>query len=638
MASVRKFKAESQKVLNLMVNSIYTNKDIFLRELISNASDAIDKYHYLSLVDEKVPHQDEYEIRIEIDKEKRQITISDTGIGMTFDEINNNLGTIAKSGSEEFKSKLKEAEQTHDVDIIGQFGVGFYSSFIVAEQVEVLTKSPYSDKGYLFKSKGQETYSVDEVNLEKPGTKIILTLKESTDENDYDRYLQEWTIRNLVKKYSDYIRYPIKMEVTKSLPKYDEDGKVIEGEYEEKVVDETLNSMVPIWKKRSNEVSDEELNEFYKNKFMDYEDPLTSFLFSAEGLVSYNALIYIPKRVPYNLYSLDYEKGLQLYTKGIFIMDKCKELVPDYLRFVKGLVDTSDLSLNISREMLQQNHQLLKIASNVEKKIISNLEKMLKNERDKYIEFFDSYGVNLKFGAYDDFGEKKDLLKDLILYRTLNEENYITLKEYVEKMKEGQEFIYYASGKTKEAVMALPQLDLVKKQGYDVLILTDDVDEFLITILSEYDGKKFKSINQGDLGLLSKEEEEKFDSLKEEKKPILEKLKEYLKEEVDDVILSKRLSESPVCLVSGEGLSFEMEKVIERMPNNEKVKAKRILEINPRHELFKAIEKVYQSDDTELSDYAHLLYNQALLIEGLPIKDPVDFSNKMVNLMIKSAK
>jgi molecular chaperone HtpG len=363
-----------------------------------------------------------------------------------------------------------------------------------------------------------------------------------------------------------------------------------------------------------------------------------NFLFSAEGLVSYNALIYIPKRVPYNLYSLDYEKGLQLYTKGIFIMDKCKELVPDYLRFVKGLVDTSDLSLNISREMLQQNHQLLKIASNVEKKIISNLEKMLKNERDKYIEFFDSYGVNLKFGAYDNFGEKKDLLKDLILYRTLNEENYITLKEYVEKMKEGQEFIYYASGKTKEAVMALPQLDLVKKQGYDVLILTDDVDEFLITILSEYDGKKFKSINQGDLGLLSKEEEEKFDSLKEEKKPILEKLKEYLKEEVDDVILSKRLSESPVCLVSGEGLSFEMEKVIERMPNNEKVKAKRILEINPRHELFKAIEKVYQSDDTELSDYAHLLYNQALLIEGLPIKDPVDFSNKMVNLMIKSAK
>ena len=638
MASVRKFKAESQKVLNLMVNSIYTNKDIFLRELISNASDAIDKYHYLSLVDEKVPHQDEYEIRIEIDKEKRQITISDTGIGMTFDEINNNLGTIAKSGSEEFKSKLKEAEQTHDVDIIGQFGVGFYSSFIVAEQVEVLTKSPYSDKGYLFKSKGQETYTVDEVKLEKPGTKIILTLKESTDENDYDRYLQEWTIRNLVKKYSDYIRYPIKMEVTKSLPKYDEDGKVIEGEYEEKVVDETLNSMVPIWKKRSNEVSDEELNEFYKNKFMDYEDPLTSFLFSAEGLVSYNALIYIPKRVPYNLYSLDYEKGLQLYTKGIFIMDKCKELVPDYLRFVKGLVDTSDLSLNISREMLQQNHQLLKIASNVEKKIISNLEKMLKNERDKYIEFFDSYGVNLKFGAYDNFGEKKDLLKDLILYRTLNEENYITLKEYVEKMKEGQEFIYYASGKTKEAVMALPQLDLVKKQGYDVLILTDDVDEFLITILSEYDGKKFKSINQGDLGLLSKEEEEKFDSLKEEKKPILEKLKEYLKEEVDDVILSKTLSESPVCLVSGEGLSFEMEKVIERMPNNEKVKAKRILEINPRHELFKAIEKVYQSDDTELSDYAHLLYNQALLIEGLPIKDPVDFSNKMVNLMIKSAK
>ncbi len=638
MSNVKKFKAESKKVLDLMINSIYTNKDIFLREIISNASDAIDKYHYLSLTDEKVKPQTEYEINISVDKEKRQITVSDNGIGMTYDDITNNLGTIAKSGSQEFLQKLKEAENKQDIDIIGQFGVGFYSTFMVASLVEVLTKSPYSDKGYRFSSKGEDTYTVDEISLENPGTKIILTLKENTDDEDYDKYLEEYTIRRLVKKYSDYIRYPIRMKVKSEQQKYDKDGNAIENEFETKEVIETLNSMIPVWKKRNSEATQEELNNFYKDKFMDYEDPHSSFLFSAEGLVSYNALVYIPKKPPYNLYSTDYEKGLQLYTKGIFIMDKCKELIPDYLRFIKGIVDSSDLSLNISREILQQNRQLLKIAQSVEKKIISNLEKMLNNERDKYVEFFKNYGVNLKYGAYENYGEKKDLLKDILLYSTLNEEKMVTLKEYVEKMKEGQEFIYYASGKTKESILALPQLDLVKKQGFDVLILTDDVDEFLFSILDEYDKKKFKSINQGDLNLLSEEEVKKYDELKETKKSLLEKLKDALKDEVEDVVLSKRLSDSPVCLVSGDGVSFEMEKVLEKLPTNEKLKAKKILEINPNHPLFQAIEKVYENDEAELCDYASLLYSQALLIEGFTLKDPVDFSKKMCDLMIKSAK
>lgn len=638
MSNARKFKSESKRVLDLMVNSIYTNKDIFLRELISNASDAIDKYHYLSLTDETIQKEDNYQIEIKLDKEHRQITIVDNGIGMTSEEVIENLGTIAKSGSREFIQKLKEAENKQDVDIIGQFGVGFYSSFMVGSVVEVLTKSPNSEMGCHFKSTGDESYSVDDITMDHHGSKIIITLKENTEDENYDKYLDTYTIKHLVKKYSDYIRYPIKMEVTYEDPKHDKDGKIIEGENEVRTEIETLNSLVPIWKKRQSEVTEEDLNSFYKDKFNDYIDPLTSIMFSAEGMVSYHALVYIPKKPPYNLYSTDYEKGLQLYTKGIFIQDKCKELLPDYLRFVKGIVDTSDLSLNISREMLQQNRQLSKIAQNVEKKILSNLEKMKENEREKYDEFFSSYGVNLKYGAYENYGEKKEQMKDLLLYSTLNEDKLILLKEYVEKMKEGQEFIYYASGKTKQAVLALPQLDLVKKQGYDVLILSDDVDEFLMTMMEEYEKKKFKSINQGDLDLLSKEETEKLDTLKEDKKPILEKLKELLKEDVDDVVLSKRLSDSPVCLVSGEGVSFEMEKVLEKMPTNDKLKAKRILEINPNHPIFEAIETLYHQDAESLNDYASLLYSQALLIEGFPLKDPTDFSKKMSNLIIKSVK
>ncbi|MDD3382443.1 MAG: molecular chaperone HtpG [Bacilli bacterium] len=636
MAEIREFKTESKRLLELMINSIYTNREIFLRELISNASDAIDKYHFLSLTNEELEKR-EYQIFLEIDKSKRLLKISDNGIGMTYDELNDSLGTIAKSGSFEFMQKLKDADKDK-VDVIGQFGVGFYSSFMVSDLVEVYTKSPFSEKGYHFKSTGEDTYEIEEAQDISSGTKIILHIRKNNKEENYDDFLEQYTLRRLVKKYSDYVRYPIKMEVTKEIAKKDKDGNVIEGKYE-KITDlEVLNSMVPIWKRPKKELTDEELAKFYKQQYYDYEDPLTNIYINVEGNLTYTALIFIPHKPPQNLYSEKYEKGLSLYSKGVFIMEKCKELVPDYLRFVKGVVDSADLSLNISREILQQNRDLQKIATNVEKKILSKLEGFLKDDYEKYLEFFKNFGINLKFGVYDNFGEKKDLLKDLIVYNTVNEEKPITLKKYVEQMKEKQEFIYYASGKNKNAVLAMPQMDLIKKQGFDVLVLTDDVDEFAINILNEYDGKKFKSINQGDLGLLSKEEEEKFKEKQEDKKSLLEKIKEVLKEEVTDVKLSKRLTSSPVCLVSEDGLSFEMEKVIASIPSNEKPKASRVLEINPDHELFKAIEKLFIDNDVDFDKYVDLLYSQALLIEGLPLKNPVDFSNKMCDLMIKSTK
>ncbi|MFA5542434.1 MAG: molecular chaperone HtpG [Bacilli bacterium] len=631
MSEIKQFKTESKRLLDLMINSIYTNKEIFLRELISNASDAIDKYHYLSLTADVLPKKNDYEILIELDKKKRTIKITDNGVGMTYDEVNDSLGTIAKSGSLEFMEKLKDKKA--DIDIIGQFGVGFYSSFMVAKLVEVRTRSLYDSKGYLFKSEGTDSYEISEIDKDTSGTEITLHLRKKDDDFNYDNYLDEWEIRNLVKKYSDYVRYPIKMEVTKSVKK-----EGTEDEFEDINEIETLNSMTPIWKKNKNDLKDEELNEFYKQKYYDYEDPLLNLLIKVEGNLDYTALIYIPKKAPYNLYSEKYEKGLQLYTKNVFIMDKCKELVPDYLRFVKGLVDSNDLNLNISREILQKSKQLQDIAKNVEKRILKKLEDLLKNDYDKYLEFFKSFGVNLKFGIYEDFGLKKDMIQDLILYKTVNSDKMITLKEYVLAMTKKQEFIYYASGKTKEQVLAMPQMDLLKKQGFDVLVLTDDVDEFVINILQEYDKKKFKSINQGDLDLLDKEEKKKLDELKEQKKPLLDKLKEALSGEVSDVVLSKRLTDSPVCLVSSDGLSFEMEKVIANMPNEEKPKADKILEINPNHEIFKALEKIYLDNPLEINNYADLLYSQALLIEGFELKDPVAFSNKMCDLIIKLSK
>ncbi len=640
MAEVKKFKTESKRLLDLMINSIYTNKEIFLRELISNASDAMDKYHYLCLKDGKVDAIDHF-IQIEANKENRTLTITDNGIGMDYDELINNLGTIAKSGSKEFMDKMSEGNDSKEkeIEIIGQFGVGFYSAFMVAKEVVVETRSMHSDKAYRFTSSGTETYKIEEITKEDVGSKITLFLRDKTDDYDYDKFLDEYEIESLVKKYSDYVKYPIKMEVKEVVNKKDAEGKEIENETEEVTVNKTLNSMVPLWKKAKGDVTEEMLNEFYKSKFYDYLDPMISLQVNTEGMISYNALVFVPTKPPYDLYSEKYEKGLQLYTKGVFIMEKCKELIPDYLRFVRGLVDSSDLSLNISREILQQNKQLEKIASSLEKKILAELNRLKENEFDKYVKFFDAYGLNLKWGVYENYGANKDKLKDLLLYKSINQDNYISLKQYVEQMKEKQEFIYYVSANNKDQVMAMPQMDLIKKQGYDVLILKDNIDEFVMTILKEYDGKQFKSINQGDLDLLSKEEKDELEKVKEEKEPLINKLKEILKNQVKDVVISKRLTDSPVCLVSSDGLSFEMEKVLAQNPVSSEAKADKILEINPNHELFKAIDKIYnENDESSLEDYAELLYSQALLMEGFKLSDPVKFSNTMCKLMIKASK
>ncbi len=613
MIERKEFKTESKRLLDLMINSIYTNKEIFLRELISNASDAIDKYHYISLTNTTVPSQTTYQIELGIDKEARLLTIKDNGIGMTYDEVIDNLGTIAKSGSLEFLNNLKD-EKPNDMEIIGQFGVGFYSAFMVSNKVIVETKSPLSDKAYRFSSQGTESYEIEEITKPTVGTTIYVYLRENSDEENYDQFLDEYQIKDLVKKYSDYVRYPIMLD------------------------DKTLNSMTPLWKKSKSEVSQKELDDFYKQKFSDYNEPLLSMFVNTEGMLTYNSLLFIPKKPPYDLYSENYEKGLKLYTKGVFIMDKCKELIPDYLRFVKGLVDSSDLSLNISREILQQNTQLTKIAANIEKKILNELNKLQKDDYDKYLEFFETYGVNFKYGIYNSYGTNKDKLQDLLVYKTTNTDKPITLKQYVEAMKEDQEYIYFASAKDKYSVLSLPQMDLIKKYGYDVLILDDSVDEFVITMLQNYDNKQFKSITQGDLDILDKEQKEEVEKLKDLKKPFIEKLKEILQDDVSDVIISSRLSDSPVCLTSTAGISLEMEKVLSNLPTDNKAKAQKVLELNPNHELFKALEKVYISDAPKLKDYANLLYSQALLIAGFPLKDPVSFSNKMCELMIQNIK
>lgn len=630
------FKTESKRLLNLMINSIYTNKEIFLRELISNASDAIDKYHLTSLTNEQLEKTNEYEIHLSFDKKKRTITLTDNGIGMTYDELISNLGTIAKSGTLEFLQNAK-GKDVKDVDLIGQFGVGFYSAFMISSKVSVISKSPFSEKAYKWTSEGEESFVIEEADKTSRGTEVTLYLRKNEDEENYDEFLDDYKLTSLVKKYSDYVKYPITMEKTTEKPKLDADGKEIEGKFESVVENETLNSMIPIWNRNKSEVKDEELNEFYKNQYFDYTDPLLHIWTDVEGALTYKSIVFIPSKAPYNLYSEKYEKGLQLYAKGVFIMDKCKELVPDYLRFVKGMVVSGDLSLNISREILQHNRQLKKIAQNLEKKILNELEKLLKNEPEKYHGFFKEFGVNLKYGIYDNFGEKKDLLKDLILFKTVNGDDYQTLKEYVEKMPTDQKDIYYGSAASKEQIKVSPQMDMLKKKGYDVLVLSDEIDEFMINILREYDKKPFKSINQGDLDLLDATEKAKIKEQETEQKDLLVTLKTILGSEVKDVKLSTRLADSPVCLVSGEGLSFEMEKVINQMPGEKEMKADKILEINPNHALFQAIETVYANDRAALDDYAWILYNQALLIEGLSIKDPVGFANKMFQLMIKAA-
>ena len=637
MAETKKFKTESKRLLDLMVNSIYTNREIFLRELISNASDAIDKYHLLSLTDEKLEKRSDYEIHLTVDKKKRTLTVTDNGIGMTHDELVDHLGTIASSGSRDFLDKISDENIKKDANIIGQFGVGFYSAFMVAKKVLVETQSPYSDKAYSFTSDGTESYTLNEIEKAGVGTSITLFLRDDKEEEKYDEFLDQYTLESLVKKYSDYIRYPIKMEVTESIPQLDKDGKEIEDKFDEKKVIKTLNSMIPLWRKGKKEVSDEELIEFYKSKFNDFDAPLRSAYVSVEGLITYNALLFIPSHAPYNLYSESYERGLKLYAKGVFIMDACKDLVPMYLRFMKGLVDSDDLSLNISREMLQQDKQLKKIADSLEKRMVGELEKMKNGDADKYAEFFKLYGINLKYGIYESFGARKDTLKDLVLFTSVNQEKAITLKQYVEAMVKDQKVIYYASAKSKDAVKAMPQMDKLKKAGFDVLVLTEDIDEFMLSMMGDYDGKLFKNINQGDLEILSKEEEEKYNLLKDEKKPFLEKMKELLNGKVTDVVLSKRLSDSAVCLVSGEGnVSFGMEKAIAATQSEEKAKADKILELNPNHALFQAIEKAYDKNSANLGEYANLIYAQALLIEGFPLENPVEFANSMNKLLIEN--
>ena len=634
MSEEIKFKTETKRLLDLMINSIYTNKDIFLRELISNASDALDKHHYLTLTDQSVEAQD-YQIMVVADKNDKTITISDNGIGFTYDELKENLGTIAKSGSKEFVEKLDEKNKD-SVDIIGQFGVGFYSAFIVGSEVEVLTKSPKSDKAYVFRSEGLDRYTIDECNKDSVGTTIIIHLKDDTEDVKYSEYLEEWKIKELIVKYSDYIRYPIKTYVTswEETDEKDENGNPKQVEVKKL---ETVNSMVPLWKKNKNDITEEELNGFYKDKFYDYQDPMMSMHFNVEGLISYNALLFIPKRSPMNLYSEEFERGLQLYTKGVFILDKCKDLIPDYMRFVRGLVDTSDLSLNISREMLQDDKTLKKIASNVEKKILSELEKTLKNDRAKYETFFDEYGISIKYGCYEDYGTNKDKLKDLLLFKTLKEDKYITLSEYVAQMPEGQKDIYFACGKDRNTVINLPYLDQLKKKGYDALICIDGVDEFLFNVLRDYNEHQFKSVNTGDLDLLDEEENKKIDEIKEEKKDLLQALKDSLKDDVVDVVLSKRLTDNAVCLSSKNNVSIEMEKILAAQ-DKYGAKAEKVLEINPNHEVFKAVEAAYQRNPKDIDKYATFLFDNALVVEGLPVKDNVKFAQIMCELFVNANK
>ncbi len=627
MKETKEFKTETKRLLDMMINSIYTHKEIFLRELISNASDAIDKRHYLSLT--KTELSDDYEIVVEANKDERTITIKDNGVGMTKEELEEHLGTIAKSGSKEFLEKVSK-EQSPDVDIIGQFGVGFYSAFMVAERVDVLTKSVNSNQAYLFSSEGLDSYTIEEADKDSFGSIITLHLRKDTEEEKYSDFLEEYQIKDLIKKYSDYVRYPIKTWVTKYDPKTDDDKDSKEPKTHLEL--ETINSMLPIWKKNKSEVTDEELNNFYKAKFMDYQDPITNIFVNVEGMLTYNALLFIPKKPLYDFYSDRNERGLQLYTKGVFILDKCKELIPEYLRFVKGLVDSADLPLNISREMLQEDRAIKKIASNVEKKILAELSRMLKNDREKYEEFFKDYGINLKYGLYEDFGAKKEQLKDLIILESFNENKKITFAEYKEKMKEDQKVFYYAAGKDKAQVERMPEMDLLKKKGYDVFILSDDVDEFMIKALDKYDDLEFKSINQGDLGLIDEEESKKIDEIKEEKKDLIEKIKAALPN-VKEVVLSKRLADSACCLTAGEGVSFEMEKVLKQQHSD--VKADRILELNPNHQIFAKLEDAYKESDDLGNKYANLLYNQALLMAGIIPDDPKAFSNDIVELMLK---
>ena len=637
MKETKEFQTESKELLNLMINSIYSNKDIFLRELISNASDAIDKYKYLELTSNGEVPSKSYEIYLSKDKEARTLTIKDNGIGMSKEDLIKNLGTIAHSGSKEFLEKIKEAKEKNELDIIGQFGVGFYSAFMVADSIEVHTKR-LGENGYLFTSDGLSTYTIEEKDKEDTGTTITLHLRKSEGEEDYDKYLDDYTIENLVRKYSDFVRYPIKMNVIEKTPKLDKDGKEISGEFDDKEVEKTLNSMIPLWKKNKKDVTEEDLNKFYKDNFMDFEDPLVSLNLNVEGVVSFNSLLFIPSRIPYGLYSQNFEKGLKLYIKGIFIKDKCKELLPDYLKFVNGLIDTNDLSLNVSREILQEDVRLKKMSDIIENKVISNLKDLKSKDYDKYLKFFELYGDHLTYGIYSSYGFKKDLLSDLLVFKSLNSEGkYIDFKSYKENMKDGQKYIYYASGRSEEAIKLLPEIEKYKKNGVDVLFFTKEIDEFAIKMMNDYDKVSFKNITEHDKEDLTKEEKDQLEVAEAENKELLDNIKEALKDKVGEVTLSNKLVDSPVCISTKDGLSLNMEKTINQIPGEEKAKANKVLEINPTHPIFKALDKV-KADKELVNKYSSVLYNEAMLLEGFEIEDKETFIKNLNELMMNSLK
>jgi len=620
------FKSESKRLLDMMINSIYTHKEIFLRELISNANDAIDKLYYLSLKDENIEfNRENFYIRIEADKEKKLLTITDTGIGMDEKELEENLGTIAKSGSLAFKKDNKLEE---DVDIIGQFGVGFYSAFMIADCVTVVSKKYGSDQAYMWRSTGADGYEIQACDKPEHGTQIILSVKADTEDEKYSRYLESHTLRQLVKKYSDYIKHPIKMDVEKSRKK---EGS--ENEYESYTEEEVLNSMVPLWKKNKSEISDEEYQSFYREKFFDFEPPAKIIHSSTDGLVSYTALLFIPKHAPFDYYTKEFKKGLSLYSNGVLIMDKCEDLLPDCFGFVRGLVDSSDLSLNISREMLQHDRQLKTIAANLKKKIKSELLSMLKNDRESYEGFYTAFARPIKFGIYDNYGMEKEFLQDLILFTTSKEKKLATLNEYVERMNEGQEYIYYATGESADKIDKMPQVEAVRERGFEILYLTEDVDEFIMKIMHAFKEKEFKSVSDADLNLAGEEEKNKADSANEENKDLFAAIKEALNGKVEEVKATARLKSHPVCISSIGDISIEMEKVLNQMPNDQNVKAQRMLEININHPIFEKLTTAFTSDKEKLNKYAEVLYTAAQLMEGIAPEDPVSFTNDIFELM-----
>ena len=626
----QQFKAESKRLLDLMINSIYTHQEIFLREIISNASDAMDKLAYLSLTDQNVGlSRSDFAIDITVDEKERLLTVSDNGIGMSREDMEENLGTIAKSGSLQFK---KDMEQQEDIDIIGQFGVGFYSAFMVADAVTVISKKYGSDEAWMWQSSGADGYTITACEKEAAGTQVIMHLKADTEDENYSRFLQEHELRSLVRKYSDYIRYPIRMDVTKTRVK-EETKDSDKPEYESYTENETLNSMVPLWQRAKKDVTEEEYDRFYQEKFFDYENPLATIHLSIEGNITYKALLYIPARAPYDFYTKEYKKGLQLYSSGVLIMENCEDLLPEHFRFVKGIVDSQDLSLNISREMLQHDRQLKLIASNLEKKIKSELKKLLENDREKYEKFFNAFGRNLKYGLVSEYGMHKELLQDLMLFWSSKEQKLVTLQEYVDGMGEGQEHIYYAAGESRQRLSQLPQMELLQDKGYDVLFFTEDVDEFIPQTLQKFAEKDFKNIASDDLGLTSDEEKKAMEEKNEAAKPTLDFIKETLGDRVKDVRLSATLRSHPVCLVPDEGMSFEMEKYFQKMNPEMGFKAGRILELNPEHAVFATLQIAVAQDPEKAKKYVEVLYDQSLLMAGLPIDNPTEYTDRICSLM-----